>query len=150
MVEEEAGLSRPVDPPSWITVLRVAMPLVAVASGFLPWLYAVAPGSHPSTVLQIYSLYRLSVLSWLWLVITALLTGSVAIGQRMPMRKLRDKILLAYAAVSFGTALTAIVCVHVAGLISADLSAPTPVALGYGVWVFGAAAFLWTLVSVFS
>ncbi len=143
---EGAGQPRPVGPLAWIVVLQVAMPLLAVGTGFLPWLYAVAPsGLHPGSILKTYSLYSLSPLSWGWLVFAALLAGTAAVGERMPMARARDRISLAYAAVSLGTALSAAVFVHVAGMVSSVLSAPNPVALGYGVWVFLVAALIWTL-----
>ena len=141
-----AGHPRPVVHSRWAVVIRVAMPLVAAGAGFCPWLYAIAPG-HASVVLKIYTLYGLSALSWVWLAAVVILAASAAAGRRSPAPGARDRASLAVAAVSLGTALAAIVCVHVASLVSTVLSAPTPVALGYGVWVFGAAAFVWTLAS---
>lgn len=134
-----------------LIVLRVAMPLIAVGTGFLPWLYAVAPsgGSH-SAVLKTYSLYSLSPLSWVWLVASLLLAATALFGERLSMARARDRISLAYAAVSLGTALSAIVFVHVAGMVSSVLSAPNPVALGYGVFIFLVAALMWTIAAAFT
>lgn len=143
---DEVGRPRPASPLAWVVVLRVAMPLIAVGTGFLPWLYAVAPtGLHPGSVLKTYTLYSLSGLSWGWLTASAILAGSAAAGERLPLVRARDRISLAFAAISLGTALAAAVFVHVAGLVSSVLSAPNPVALGYGVWVFLVAALMWTL-----
>ncbi|PSR22620.1 MAG: hypothetical protein C7B45_06075 [Sulfobacillus acidophilus] len=122
-----------------MSIIRVIVPIVALAATFAPW---VTVGVVIKT--RQWDAYQVGPYTWLWLVadLAAILVAALSLRKRIPSwMTVAWRIL---GAVSLGVGVSGVVFVGVSAHVSTLLSAPNPLRLAYGVFVFAIATALWT------
>ncbi len=126
--------------PGW----RVIFPVTALIGSFLPWVQVMGP-SH--NILAIWNAYRLSPLTWIWLIGDAACILVAMAGRKIKPVWVTQAWYL-FGSLSFGVATAGFIFVRVAARVSSILGAPSPLNLHYGVYLFTVITGIWTLVAI--
>lgn len=133
----------------WRQAAGITMPVLAGLATFCPWIDFVAPdGSHAGQILQQFSAYGLSPLTWGWLLLDVLVVAAAVVDLVKPQPSWIRWGSVLYAAVSLGVGVSGPGFLEVARKVSNLLQAPNPVRLGYGVYVFGAITLIWVIFGI--
>lgn len=119
-------------------------PLLALIGSFTPWVAVRGMGSAGQ-----WNVYHFGPASWVWLVGDIAALG-VAVGLALGAQKRVPWVIAgwtAFGALSCGVAMSGLVFVKVAGTVSTMLSAPNPIRIAYGTFIFAVATVGWLILA---